>query len=94
MKVSPHCAPSILITFINMVLMKDSIVDEVCDANMFPGQNFIQKFLVFVAVCCVPVMLLGKPIYIVKYQNKPTYQVSISKQTLEELNFKVNFIFR
>lgn len=36
---SPACAPSILITFINMVLFKDSKALEHCDTvYMFAGQ--------------------------------------------------------
>ncbi|XP_055384995.1 V-type proton ATPase 116 kDa subunit a 1 [Condylostylus longicornis] len=63
-KYSPTCAPSVLITFINMVLFKSSDVVEGCDANMFEGQESVQKTFIFIALLCVPWMLLGKPIYI------------------------------
>ncbi|XP_021943453.1 V-type proton ATPase 116 kDa subunit a1 isoform X3 [Folsomia candida] len=65
-----HCAPSILITFINMVLFKSSYPPngEVpdCDPYMYSGQEGFQKFLVFIALMCVPWMLCGKPYLIWK----------------------------
>jgi V-type ATPase 116kDa subunit family len=39
----PYCAPSILITFMNMVLFKSSKSPEVCDPYMFAGQGVLQK---------------------------------------------------
>lgn len=75
-KYSPHCAPSILITFINMVLFKETKVDSVCDATMYAGQLGLQKFLVFIALICVPWMLLAKPIIIMRNQKKQNYSVS------------------
>ncbi|KAK9503802.1 hypothetical protein O3M35_010282 [Rhynocoris fuscipes] len=66
----PYCAPSILITFINMVLFKDSAPPEHCDENMFSGQQSIQKLLVICSVLCIPWMLLAKPILIMQEQKK------------------------
>ena len=37
-KTSPYCAPSILITFINMVLFKKNEAPAVCDKYMYGGQ--------------------------------------------------------
>jgi hypothetical protein len=37
-KTGPYCAPSILITFINMVLFNENTAPEVCDKYMFSGQ--------------------------------------------------------
>lgn len=67
---SEGCAPSILITFINMVLFKapadiDPEISE-CSPYMFAGQSFIQKTLVILAVLCIPWMLLAKPIHIMR----------------------------
>jgi len=72
---SEHCAPNLLITFINMMLTKEADVDpklSAChvpginyDIYMFPGQEAIQKFLLFTALLVVPVMLLGKPVFVV-----------------------------
>ncbi|CAA9994537.1 unnamed protein product [Nesidiocoris tenuis] len=69
-KSSPHCAPSILITFINMVLFKPSTAPSVCDVNMFGGQGFLQKLLVICALICVPWMLLAKPILVLRGEKK------------------------
>ena len=70
---SEHCAPNLLITFINMVLFKKAEVDEklvACrvdgfnyDIYMFPGQAGLQKFLIVYGLLMVPIMLFGKPAY-------------------------------
>ncbi|XP_077570550.1 V-type proton ATPase 116 kDa subunit a 2-like [Stigmatopora nigra] len=52
-------APSILIHFINMFLMQGDSVQP-----LFPGQIGLQRFLVVIAVLSVPVLLLGKPLYL------------------------------
>lgn len=71
---SEHCAPNLLITFINMMLMKKADVDpkmEKCheyldyDIYLYPGQMQIQTMLLIIGVAMIPVMLLGKPLYIV-----------------------------
>lgn len=65
---SAGCAPSILITFIDMVLFntpKEPPKD--CESPyMFGGQLYIQRLFVIIALACVPVMLFGKPIQIMK----------------------------
>jgi len=64
-----RCAPSILITFINMVLFKDNEPDSPeCEAYMYMGQSGIQHLLVLIAVICIPWMLLVKPLI---NKNKP-----------------------
>uniref|UniRef100_A0A3P8W2Z2 V-type proton ATPase subunit a n=1 Tax=Cynoglossus semilaevis TaxID=244447 RepID=A0A3P8W2Z2_CYNSE len=52
-------APSILIHFINMFLMQSDTVPP-----LYQGQPGLQAFLVLVAVLSVPVLLLGKPLYL------------------------------
>ncbi|NXS06607.1 VPP2 ATPase, partial [Neodrepanis coruscans] len=52
-------APSILIQFINMFLFPGSETQ-----GFYPGQAALQRFLLSVAFLCVPVMLLGKPLYL------------------------------
>merc|ERR1719225_94605 len=67
---SEHCAPNLLITFINMMLFKgggdaDPALVDLCHGNetyMFTGQGTLQKFLVVTGVLMVPIMLFGKPI--------------------------------
>ena len=58
------CAPSVLIYFINMMLFKENPVQTGCNLYMFKTQPFIQKILVFVSLACIPVLLLGKPLYV------------------------------
>ncbi|CRL05231.1 CLUMA_CG018059, isoform A [Clunio marinus] len=72
---SVHCAPSILITFINMVLFKTSpLINEECNEWMFWGQGVLQKFLVLSALACIPVMLLAKPLLIMQERKKALHQ--------------------
>ncbi|KAH8407159.1 hypothetical protein KR222_009553 [Zaprionus bogoriensis] len=67
MPYSESCAPSILITFIDMVLFNTPKKPaEGCEVYMFWGQHFIQTLFVLVALGCIPVMLLGKPIKIMQ----------------------------
>jgi V-type H+-transporting ATPase subunit a len=77
---SEHCAPNLLITFINMMLMKQADVDmkmDGChrdlnyDIYMYPGQQGIQQLLLILGVAMIPIMLLGKPLFIM-YQRKQT----------------------
>ncbi|XP_034126505.1 V-type proton ATPase 116 kDa subunit a isoform X5 [Drosophila guanche] len=64
---SEACAPSILITFIDMVLFnkpKDPVRD--CHVYMFWGQHFVQVLFVLLALGCIPIMLLAKPMLIMQ----------------------------
>ncbi|XP_034660385.1 V-type proton ATPase 116 kDa subunit a isoform X2 [Drosophila subobscura] len=64
---SEACAPSILITFIDMVLFnkpKDPV--KGCEVYMFWGQHFVQVLFVLLALCCIPIMLLAKPMLIMQ----------------------------
>jgi len=72
---SEHCAPNLLITFINMMLNKEAEVDmkmEGChvegelnyEVYMYHGQAGLQKFLVLIGVLMIPIMLFGKPAFI------------------------------
>ncbi|XP_020300206.1 V-type proton ATPase 116 kDa subunit a-like isoform X2 [Pseudomyrmex gracilis] len=72
----PGCAPSVLITFINMVLFKPAAKVGQCDPYMYGGQSGLQKFLVVVAVLCIPWMLLAKPILTMRNQKKQHYQLN------------------
>uniref|UniRef100_A0A6E8VGZ6 V-type proton ATPase subunit a n=1 Tax=Anopheles coluzzii TaxID=1518534 RepID=A0A6E8VGZ6_ANOCL len=80
---SEGCAPSILITFINMVLFKapDKNTGD-CLPYMFAGQSGLQKFLVVVALLCVPWMLLAKPILIMRGRKEAA--VSVCIETLDD----------
>ncbi|XP_050538205.1 V-type proton ATPase 116 kDa subunit a 1 isoform X2 [Daktulosphaira vitifoliae] len=69
-KTGPGCAPSVLIMFINMMLFKHTTPFEGCDEYMFEGQERLQKCFVVIALLCIPVMLLGKPLYIILYERR------------------------
>ncbi|KAI4459103.1 vacuolar proton atpase [Holotrichia oblita] len=58
------CAPSVLIYFINMMLFSQNDHDPDCLEYMFEGQGTVQLIFVLVALLCIPVMLLGKPFYV------------------------------
>ncbi|XP_036322752.1 V-type proton ATPase 116 kDa subunit a1 isoform X2 [Rhagoletis pomonella] len=72
---SAGCAPSILITFIDMVLgnTPKPPVGK-CETYMFAGQSFFQKLFRFIALCCIPVMLLGKPLKIIQERRQANRQ--------------------
>lgn len=70
-KTSGYCAPSILITFINMMLFKrEENLREQCAETMYAGQMALQKLFVIIALLCIPVMLFGKPYFVMKEQKK------------------------
>ncbi|MEQ2214168.1 hypothetical protein XENOCAPTIV_015994 [Xenoophorus captivus] len=57
-------APSILIHFINMFVMQGEALKP-----LYPGQTGLQVLLMVIAVLSVPVLLLGKPVYLYWLQN-------------------------
>ncbi|XP_036329535.1 V-type proton ATPase 116 kDa subunit a1-like [Rhagoletis pomonella] len=59
---TPGCAPSILILFINMLLFGNTEPKEGCKEYMFEYQKIVQIILVALAVLCIPWMLLGNPL--------------------------------
>lgn len=73
-----HCAPSVLITFINMVLFKTTEKVGDCEPYMYGGQNGFQRFLVVIAVLCVPWMLCAKPYLIFKQRQLQHNKVIIT----------------
>ncbi|XP_046963367.1 V-type proton ATPase 116 kDa subunit a 1 [Vanessa cardui] len=64
------CAPSVLILFINMMLFSRTEPEGGCKEFMFEGQGTIQRVFVLVGLCCIPVMLFGKPLYILLSKKK------------------------
>ncbi|KNC23412.1 hypothetical protein FF38_13370 [Lucilia cuprina] len=58
------CAPSILIVFINMLLMKGPEEPPVgCETWMFDLQPYLQIVLLSLALICIPLLLAGRPVY-------------------------------
>lgn len=72
-----HCAPSILITFINMVLFKRAEKSEnsACIPYMFPIQGYLQEGLVISALLCIPWMLLAKPLLIMRSRKRAAVNI-------------------
>lgn len=83
----PGCAPSVLITFINMMLFKDATVPKDCSQYMFEGQDILQLILLLSALLCIPVMLFGKPLFILfskrKSQGRKIYSNGSASQDIE-----------
>ncbi|KAL7727759.1 hypothetical protein ACLKA6_008091 [Drosophila palustris] len=61
---SPGCAPSVLIMFIDMILMKTEVPSPGCMPSMFPVQRELETILFVVAIICIPWILLGMPLWI------------------------------
>lgn len=81
---TPYCAPSVLITFINMVLMKRNEGNKGCDAYMYGGQRWVQTALLGVALICVPWMLLAKPIVLTVDRKKKLKTAGTNDREEEE----------
>lgn len=87
-------APSILITFINMVLFKSEPVPEdkmVCSPYMFTGQKGLQTLLVLGGLLCIPWMLFAKPLYIMRGRKEAA--VSLFKQKYSSKRLSINIIY-
>lgn len=82
---TPGCAPSILILFINMMLFGHTEPKDGCKEYMFEGQETIQLLLVVIAVLCIPWMLLGNPL-LEKFKR--------SKKAVRTLPFFVRSLFK
>ncbi|XP_026314352.1 V-type proton ATPase 116 kDa subunit a-like [Hyposmocoma kahamanoa] len=79
LKSRPGCAPLILIHFIDMCLMRETkSQDPNCNAYFFPMQHLIQQILLLVALFCVPVLLLGTPIFTIITNPKKRVEALVS----------------
>lgn len=59
------CAPNIIVTFINMLMLKDAYSGVIDGCSiLYTGQSLIQRALMAIAAISVPILLFGKPIYI------------------------------
>ncbi|XP_076042466.1 V-type ATPase subunit a family protein Vha100-1 isoform X2 [Oratosquilla oratoria] len=78
------CAPSVLITFINMVLMKkENEEGSVCSQYMYPYQYIIQMVMLIICVICVPIMLIPKPIILKKQHDNKVIMRQLQRQRAE-----------
>ncbi|XP_017889250.1 V-type proton ATPase 116 kDa subunit a isoform X1 [Ceratina calcarata] len=72
----PFCSPSVLITFINMVLFKPGQAPKECSPYMYAGQDGFQRLLVVLAVLCIPWMLFAKPVMMMRSRKKQHQQLN------------------
>ncbi|CAB0036337.1 unnamed protein product [Trichogramma brassicae] len=72
---SSFCAPSVLISFINMVLFKTPAEIKPCSPYMYAGQGGFENLLVICAVLCIPWMLLAKPILLMQERKRKHTQL-------------------
>ncbi|CAG0898085.1 unnamed protein product [Darwinula stevensoni] len=82
------CAPSVLITLINMVLLKTppacdpATTPGCCDPYMFAGQESLQKIFVLLLLICIPLMLFPKPLLLLRQSKKRmAKQSTVTKET-------------
>ncbi|XP_051173623.1 V-type proton ATPase 116 kDa subunit a1 isoform X2 [Leptopilina boulardi] len=87
LKYKPGCAPSVLITFINMMLFGSSPVQEGCSEFMFEGQKPLQLVCVYLALICIPVMLFGKPLYI-KFSKKQPGRIMTNGSASQDIELQ------
>ncbi|XP_026737115.1 V-type proton ATPase 116 kDa subunit a-like [Trichoplusia ni] len=79
------CAPSVLIIFINMMLLKNAEDKPPCKAMMYDGQAQLQKAFLAIAFLCIPVMLFGKPVYkVVMAKKQKQYQQGVETGEVAE----------
>ncbi|AAS52097.2 ADR177Cp [Eremothecium gossypii ATCC 10895] len=68
-------APSLLNTLINMFLSPGTIEEQ-----LYPGQATVQLFLLFVALICIPWLLLAKPLHFKFTHDKYAHQPLASSE--------------
>ncbi|EDV93300.1 GH19225 [Drosophila grimshawi] len=72
---TPGCAPSVLIMFIDMILMNEEVPSPGCMPTMFPSQRTLETTLFVIAIICIPWILLGTPLWTIctrKYRKRKT----------------------
>ncbi|KAG0710495.1 V-type proton ATPase subunit a isoform 1 [Chionoecetes opilio] len=80
------CAPSVLIYFINMVLLKQDDPVGDCDVWMYSGQYTVQVALLVIALLCVPIMLIPMP-FVKRSQHRALMreqQLAVQQMPVEE----------
>ncbi|XP_016977618.1 V-type proton ATPase 116 kDa subunit a [Drosophila rhopaloa] len=89
------CAPSVLITFINMMLMKDEEPAENCLADMYPYERMVEYALVMIALCSIPILLAGKPLYLLRRRHQKQREFRdlkpMRRQTIREMRSTMRY---
>ena len=62
------------------MLFKEEEQKPGCEVYMFEGQQLLQQILVYLSLLCIPVLLLGKPLY-VKFTRKAKPKKDSGDQT-------------
>lgn len=57
-------------------------VNDGCDPYMFKGQKVFQTVLLMIALCCVPVLLMGTPLYVNKQNKKMRDELMVRLQSI------------
>ncbi|KAH8270813.1 hypothetical protein KR018_005648 [Drosophila ironensis] len=94
------CAPSVLIRFINMMLMKETEgVDPSCKKDMFVGERGLEYILVLIALSAIPILLAGKPVYLMRRRKvqrmggtaKGRQSREARRQTIREMRSEMHY---
>nr|BAM18520.1 vacuolar H[+] ATPase subunit 100-2 [Papilio xuthus] len=65
-----------------MMLFSSNEPEPGCKEFMFDSQGTVQRVFVLVALCCIPIMLLGKPLYLLS-ASKPEHSNGSVNQSIE-----------
>ncbi|XP_028668113.1 T cell immune regulator 1, ATPase H+ transporting V0 subunit a3b [Erpetoichthys calabaricus] len=76
-----NVAPSILLHFIDMFMFTENKGNE----DLYEGQQIVQMVLLIVAVCAVPVLLFGKPFYLLYQHYCRPSRKSAKREDLQRL---------
>ncbi|KAI4486856.1 hypothetical protein M0802_012276, partial [Mischocyttarus mexicanus] len=89
---TPGCAPSVLNTFINMMLFQHSKVEKNCFEFMFEGQEIMQMCFVFMALLCIPSN--GNASQDIELQNTPSRSQATSVHQDHDNDFGEMMIYQ
>ncbi|KAJ3664947.1 hypothetical protein Zmor_000476 [Zophobas morio] len=87
-KYGTSCAPSILISFINMLLIKETVPRPGCDPYFFQFQPKLHKMLLIVSIITIPLMIFGKPLYVLYSRKQHFHDKLDNKRFRDELSLK------
>ena len=77
-----------------MMLSQSANMPPGCSEFMFTGQEVLQQVFKFTALACIPVMLLGKPLYILFTRRKPRNNQQVRIENLDILYCKLMIFYK